>query len=141
MAPLESEPRLAESDARAAPAPAVHADPRNLAAILGWILSAAVAFHAAYAWKNGGPFAVIYLFAMVQLAQVKSWRKAYYCGLAVGFLIAILQLAFFWKIFSGGAVALWYVYAFWLGLFVATAGACLRRLHSRWAWLLVPFIW
>ncbi|MGO8926155.1 MAG: nitrilase-related carbon-nitrogen hydrolase [Limisphaerales bacterium] len=109
--------------------------------ILFWIMVAAAAFHAAYASVNTSPLIILYLFALLRLAQTDRWRKAFYSGLAVGLLIAVVRLEFFWRLFSGGAVALWLVYAFWIGLFVALARLSLTRLGPRWGWLLVPFIW
>src|SRR5215471_16234807 len=92
--------------------------------ILFWIAIGGVAFHAAYAWSRAGLVVGLYLFALVQLAKTDSWRKAFYSGLALGFLIAVGRLTFFWIIFSVGATALWLVYAFWIGLFVARARSC-----------------
>ena len=112
---------------------------RSWAEPSAWAATAAVAFHAGY-WVLPGLGMVIYLFALVQLIRTARGRGAYYTGLAVGLLIAVGRLTFFWTIFSGGAMALWYVYAFWLGLFVAIAEACRRRLGDR-AWWLVPFLW
>ena len=109
--------------------------------MLFWIMVAVAAFHAAYASANTSFLIVLYLFALLQLAQADRWRKAFYSGLAVGLLIAVVRLQFFWRIFSGGAVALWLVYAFWIGLFVALARLCLVRLGPRWGWLLIPFVW
>jgi apolipoprotein N-acyltransferase len=106
-----------------------------------WILVAAGAFHAAYAWGKASWLMIVYLFALLQLARSGSWRKTYYAGLAVGFLIATIRLAFFWRIFSGGAIGLWYVYAFWIGLFVALAGVWLKAPVFAWRWLLIPFLW
>lgn len=114
---------------------------KALARTLFWITVAAAAFHGAYASVNGSLLIVLYLFALLQLAPTDHWRKAFYSGLAVGLLIAAVRLAFFWRIFSGGAAALWLVYAFWLGLFVALARLCLGRLGPRWGWLLIPFAW
>ena len=111
------------------------------ARILFWIIVAVAAFHAAYASAYASFLAVVYLFALLQLAQADRWRKAFYSGLAVGLLIAVVRLQFFWRLFSGGAVALWLVYAFWIGLFVALARVCLARLGPKWAWLLIPFVW
>jgi apolipoprotein N-acyltransferase len=102
---------------------------------------AVTAFHAAYAFTNGSLLMLVYLFALLQLARTDRWRKAFYPGLAVGLLIGAGRLEFFWRIFSGGAVALWFVYAFWIGLFVAVARLCLGRLGSKWGWVLIPFIW
>ena len=110
-------------------------------ALFFWIIVAAAAFHAAYASASTSPLMVLYLFALLRLAQTDRWRKAFYPGLAVGFLIAAVRLAFFWRLFSGGALALWLVYAFWIGLFVALARLCLVRLGLRWGWLLIPFVW
>jgi apolipoprotein N-acyltransferase len=110
-------------------------------AILFWIIVAAAAFHAAYASVSTSPLIILYLFALLRLAQTDRWRQAFYSGLAVGLLIAVLRLAFFWPLFSGGALALWLVYAFWIGLFVALARLCLGILGPNWAWLLIPFLW
>jgi apolipoprotein N-acyltransferase len=109
--------------------------------MLFWMVVASASFHAAYTWANAGCLTLFYLFALLHLAQAKSWRGAFYSGLGVGFLIAAVQLAFFWRIFSGGAVALWLVYAGWIGLFVALARLCLLRLPEKWGWLLLPFLW
>jgi apolipoprotein N-acyltransferase len=109
--------------------------------ILLWITVAAAAFHAAYASASTSPLIVLYLFALLQLACADKWRKAFYPGLAVGLLIAAVRLAFFWRIFAGGAGALWLVYAFWIGLFVALARLCLRQIGPKWGWVLIPFVW
>jgi apolipoprotein N-acyltransferase len=106
-----------------------------------WIAIGALAFHAAYTWSQFGPIIGLYLFALVQLAKANSWRKAFYSGLALGLLIAVLRLDFFWTIFSGGAVALWLVYAFWIGVFVALARLCITRFSGGFGWLMVPFVW
>jgi apolipoprotein N-acyltransferase len=113
----------------------------TIAGMVFWIVVAAAAFHAAYASPNTSFLIVLYLFALLQLAQADRWRKAFYSGLTVGLLIAVVRLEFFWRIFSGGAGALWLVYAFWIGLFVALARLCLVRLGPRWGWLVVPFVW
>jgi apolipoprotein N-acyltransferase len=102
---------------------------------------AVAAFYAAYASAYASLLAVLYHFALLQLAQADRWRQAFYSGLTVGLLIALVRLQFFWRLFSGGAVALWLVYAFWIGLFVALARLCLVRLGPRWGWLLIPFVW
>jgi apolipoprotein N-acyltransferase len=106
-----------------------------------WMAVAAAAFHAAYASAHCSLLIVVYLLALLQLAQTERWRMAFYPGLAVGLLIAAVRLGFFWRIFSGGAVALWLVYAFWIGLFVALARLCIVRLGRVWGWVLIPFVW
>src|ERR1017187_10028485 len=109
--------------------------------ILFWIMVAAASFHAAYASAKTSPLIIVYLFALLQLAQTDRWRKAFYSGLAVGLLIAAVRLGFFWTLFSGAAVTLWIIYAFWLGVFVALARLCLKRDGPKWGWLLIPFLW
>lgn len=109
--------------------------------MLFWIMVAVAAFHAAYASGTTSFLITFYLFALLQLARADRWRKAFYSGLTVGLLIAVVRLQFFWRIFSGGAFALWLVYAFWIGLFVALARLCLVRLGPRCGWLLIPFVW
>ena len=109
--------------------------------ICGWITVAVVAFHSAYSSAHLSWLMVLYLFALLQLARADTWRKAFYPGLAVGVLIASSRLTFFWRIFGGGAMALWLVYAVWVGLFVALARLCLRRLGNRWGWAFIPLVW
>jgi apolipoprotein N-acyltransferase len=110
--------------------------PSSTAVVVGfwtlafWVIVAGAAFHAAYAVPQAGYLVLLYLVALMKLAQAGTWRRAYYAGLAVGFLLATVRLAFFWRIFSAGAIALWYVYAFWIGLFTALAGICLRRVPT-----------
>jgi apolipoprotein N-acyltransferase len=106
-----------------------------------WIAVAVGAFHAAYGFAHASFLIVLYLFALLQLARAATWRQAFYPGLAVGLLIAVGRLGFFWRIFGGGAAALGMVYALWIGLFVALARLCLRRVSPRWGWVLVPFVW
>jgi apolipoprotein N-acyltransferase len=108
---------------------------------LFWIALAAAAFHAAYASASLSFLVILYLFALVQLATADGWRRAFYSGLAVGLLVAAVRLAFFWRIFSGGAGALWMVFAFWVGLFVVLARLCLVRFSPKWGWLLIPWVW
>ena len=112
---------------------------RTYARTLTWMAVAVGAFHAAYASAYASLLMLVYLFALLQLAHADRWRLAFYPGLAVGLLIAGVRLAFFWRIFSGGACALWLVYALWIGLFVTLARLCFRR--AKWGWLLLPLVW
>ena len=98
-------------------------------------------FLAAYAGATGSLLILFYLFALAQLARSNTWRQRCYSGLAVGLLIAVFRPAFFWHVFSAGSVALWYVFAFWIGLFVGVAGLCLKRLGAVAGFLLMPFLW
>ncbi|HWI59588.1 MAG TPA: hypothetical protein VNZ22_20335, partial [Bacillota bacterium] len=109
--------------------------------LLIWTLVAAGAFHAAYLTAHASFLIVFYLLGLVQLAQAETWRRALYSGFAVGVLIAVPQLEFFWRIFSVGAIALWVVYSVWIALFVVMARLCLRRLPGPWNWVLLPVLW
>jgi len=109
--------------------------------LLCWTAIAAAAFHGAYASAHTSILVVLYLYALLRLARADRWRQAFYSGLAAGFLIAVARLAFFWRLFSAGAIGLWLIYAFWVGLFVALARLCLRRFGAPGGWLLIPFVW
>lgn len=106
-----------------------------------WIVVAAISFHLAYQFASLSFLILGYLFGMAQLTQAETWRRAFYSGLTVGFLIAIGWLAFFWRIFHLGSVAFWFVYAFWTGLFAVLGWACFSRFRSNWRWLVLPFLW
>lgn len=116
--------------------PEPHSTPTPVASPAGWrhaLLWSSIAIASLYFAFTSATYApflsVSYLFALVQLAQADSWRKAFYPGLAAGFTAGALRLGFFWTIFGWGALALWLVYAFWIALFVALArmGLKLRR--------------
>lgn len=105
------------------------------------VAGATLCFHFAYGIPHLSVAMVGYLFCLMQLAQATTWRRAFYPGLLVGLLTAGPQLHFFRGIFGGGAVALWLVVAFWIGLFVAFARLCFLRLGVPRALLCVPFLW
>src|ERR1043166_2284810 len=106
-----------------------------------WALIAILAFHGAYALPQTGFLILAYLIALLQLSRASTSRQAFYSGLAVGFGIAAIQMYCFVQIFSVGAVALWYVLGFWIGLFVVLARQCFRHFHCWRAWAIVPFLW
>src|SRR6185369_7475649 len=89
--------------------------------MLFWIVTAATAFHLSYLSPTSSLLIILYVFGLVQLSRASTGRKAFYSGLAVGLLIAAVRLGFFWQIFSAGAIALWFVYSFWIGLFTCLA--------------------
>jgi apolipoprotein N-acyltransferase len=106
-----------------------------------WVAVAALSFHAAYTIAGAGFLLVVYLFALLQLSRGETWRQAWYAGLATGVLAGAPQLAFFWRIFGGAAVALWMVYALWIGLFVALARLARRELGERWGLAAAAVFW
>src|SRR6266480_2582239 len=99
-----------------------------------------VAFHLAYGFPPLSFLIVVFLYGLFQLAALPTPRKAFYFGLVIGYAVYAPHLTFFWTIFGWPAVALWTVLAFWLGLFVALARVCRRRL-GRLSVVLVPFVW
>ena len=109
-----------------------------------FIVGAAACFHAAYWPTNFGllHLAIVgYVICLVQLSRMATTRQAYYAGLITGFLCVAPQLICFWKIFGPGAVALWYVLGFWIGVFTATTSAAFRRFGPVKTAILVPFVW
>lgn len=121
---------------RAKPSKVARAGP-----MIAWALLAAVAFHLSYGSSFLAILAVVYLFALVQLSGADTARKAFYAGLAVGLLIAVGRLDFFWKLFGPAAVALWLVYAFWIGLFVLLAREARQKLPKPAVLLALPTLW
>src|SRR5271165_4565334 len=87
-----------------------------------WLALAVGCFHAAYTslkYPAAGLLIFGYAFALVQLTNQRTVRRAFYFGLAAGFLCYAPQLLFFFEIFNVAAVVLWLVLAFWVGLFAA----------------------
>lgn len=118
--------------------------PLNWKKSLLWLLLAVGCFHAAYTsikFPAAGLLIFGYALGMVQLTNQATVRRAFYFGLATGFLCYGPQLWFFFKIFNVAAVVLWLVLAFWVGLFTAIVCGSIRRWgKARAAWL-IPIVW
>ena len=109
-----------------------------------WLVLAVACFHAAYTstkFPAAGLFIFGYAYFLVRLTDQPSVRRAFYFGLATGFLCYAPQLFFFWRIFNAAAIALWLVLAFWIGLFTAIICGCIRRWGKIQAMWLVPIAW
>jgi apolipoprotein N-acyltransferase len=109
-----------------------------------WLVIAVASFHAAYTsgqYPAAGLMIFGYALALVRLAGQPTVRRAFYFGLATGYLCYAPQLAFFWSIFGPAAIVLWFVVAFWIGLFTAMVYGCTRRWGKARAMWLVPVIW
>ena len=109
-----------------------------------WLVLAVACFHAAYTsikFPLLGLLIFGYAYFLVQLTNQPTVRRAFYFGLATGFLCAAPQLLFFWNIFGPAAIVLWLVFAFWVGLFTAISYGCARRWGKIKAAWLIPFIW
>jgi hypothetical protein len=102
---------------------------------------AVVSFSLAYAFTGCALLTVVFFCCLFPLARLRTRRLAYYFGWGIGAAVYTPHLLFFWKIFGGGAIALWYILPFWLGLFVMLGRACLFRFGpAAWA-CLAPFLW
>jgi apolipoprotein N-acyltransferase len=109
-----------------------------------WLVLAVASFHAAYTSTRhpaAGLLIVGYAYFLVRLTDQPSVRRAFYFGLAAGFLCYAPQLFFFWRIFNAAAIVLWLVLAFWIGLFTAIVCGCIRRWGKAKAMWLIPAVW
>ena len=110
-----------------------------------WLAFAVACFHLAYASIQFPAAGLLdfwlCLFGLVRLTDQPTVRRAFYFGLATGFLCYAPQLFFFWHIFGPAAIALWLVLAFWVGLFTAIVCGSIRRWGKARALWLVPFVW
>ncbi|HEX7578350.1 MAG TPA: nitrilase-related carbon-nitrogen hydrolase [Verrucomicrobiae bacterium] len=101
-------------------------------------------FHGAYTslkYPAAGLLIFGYAYGLVRLTDQPSVRRAFYFGLAAGFLCFAPQLFFFWHIFNAAAVVLWLVLAFWIGLFAAIVCGSIRRWGKVKAAWLIPIVW
>ncbi len=109
-----------------------------------WLALAVACFQAAYTSIHhpaAGLLIFGYAYGLVKLTDQPNVRRAFYFGLAAGFLGYAPQLFFFWRIFSVASVALWLVLAFWIGLFTAIVCGCNRRWGKTKAAWLIPVVW
>ena len=109
-----------------------------------WLVLAVACFHAAYTslkFPAAGLLIFGYAFGLVRLTDQPTVRRAFYFGLATGFLCYAPQLFFFWRIFNAAAIVLWLVLAFWIGLFAAIVCGCIRRWGKAKTLWLVPIVW
>ena len=109
-----------------------------------WLALAVACFHGAYTsihFPAAGLLIFGYAFGLVKLTDQPNVRRAFYFGLATGFLCYAPQLFFFFRIFSVAAMVLWLVLAFWVGLFAAIVCGSARRWGKvKTAWL-IPIVW
>ncbi|MBI3863416.1 MAG: hypothetical protein HY290_16115, partial [Planctomycetia bacterium] len=107
-----------------------------------WLLTvlAVAAFEAAYEYETAAGLIVVYLACLFSLAWVKTPRRAFYLGLAIGTATAGLQLTFFYGIFGPMAMGLWAILGLWIALFLLLARIVVERWPHRGAmWL--PVLW
>jgi len=109
-----------------------------------WLIIAVACFHAAYA-SIRHPAARLLIFGyalgLVRLADQPTVRRAFYFGLATGFLCYAPQLYFIGDLFGPAAIVLWIVLAFWVGLFTAIVCGAIRRWGRAKVLWLIPAVW
>jgi apolipoprotein N-acyltransferase len=113
----------------------------GLLAALCCAAGAVVSFTLAYAFSGCAFLTVGFMACLFPLARLGTRRRAYYFGLGIGLAVYTPHLYFFKETFSWGAVALWYILPFWLGIFLMLGRSCLLRFGPvAWA-CLAPFLW
>jgi apolipoprotein N-acyltransferase len=119
--------------------------PISMPLALGVMACGLICFEAAY--YSAGRSATLgcliagWPISLAQLARLATARRAFYAGLATGFLAVAPQLECFWRIFGAAAIPLWLVLAFWIATFAGLSQAMLARLGAKWTALLLPFLW
>ena len=109
-----------------------------------WLAVAVMCFSAAYTSLTppaAGLMIFGYAVALTRLGDQPTVRRAFYFGLAAGFLCCASQLFFLFRIFNVAALVLWLVLAFWSGLFTALVGGIHGRFGKKTAAWLIPFVW
>ncbi len=106
-----------------------------------WTITAVTAFHLAYLTPVLAPAVVVYVYALLRLADHPNGRLAFYPGMAVGFLTAAYQLFFFAGIFKTAAVVLWLIPGLWIALFVILVRQMKQVWGTKPGLLLAPVLW
>src|ERR1035437_6429421 len=109
-----------------------------------WLALAVACFHLAYTslkFPAAGLLIFGYAYFLVRLTDQPNVRRAFYFGLATGYLCYAPQLFFMWRIFGPLAIVLWLVLAFWIGLFTAIVCGSIRRWGKVKAGWLIPIVW
>jgi apolipoprotein N-acyltransferase len=107
-----------------------------------WLsVTAVAAFQLAYGIHALSFLIAVYLWCVFELTRLPSARQASYFGLGVAMLAYAPQSLFLWKIFGPAAVALWFVLAFWVRMFVILGRSCRQKCGRVGAALLIPFLW
>ncbi len=113
----------------------------SLKSALPLAIAAVASFHLAYEIPACSVLTIVFIFCLFRLTHLETARQAFYMGLSIGLLIFAPQLSFFWTIFGPGAIALWFVLAFWIALFLFLGRACLVRFGPIMLGCAAPFLW
>lgn len=121
--------------------PPLSFQPLRFRATLAWLLISTAAFHIAYAAPALACFMLVFLFGLIQLSRVRTSRNAMNIGWLCGLIVYGPQLSFFWTVFGPGAITLWLVLGFWIGLFLVTLRQANLYLGQTAATILAPVLW
>jgi len=106
-----------------------------------FVALAAGSFHIAYAFPPLAFVIVGWLYGLFRLSEVGTARQAFWIGAVAALAAFVPHVAWFWTLFKFGAIALWMVLAFWIGLFVVVVRFVREQLGFKAACLLAPFVW
>ncbi len=113
----------------------------NLKQTVLYSVGAIASFHLAHTFAQCSFLIAVYLFCLFRLSNLKTSRRAFYIGFAIGMAIFAPKLRFFWNIFNAAAIALWAVLAFWIGLFLLLAQLARKQFGAKNFVIIVPFLW
>lgn len=109
--------------------------------LVGMVILGAVCFHLSFLRPSLAFLIVGYLGCLFELTRAASGRLAFRAGMALGFLVFVPKLTFFYTLFQFSAVALWAILAFWHGLFVCLGRLTRQGRTAKWSFLLIPALW
>ncbi len=105
------------------------------------VLGALACFHLAQAGWGMGVLIIGFLYCLLQLTEAETFPGLYWSGLLLGLAIYAPQLAFFWGIFGGVAIAFWLILTLWLLGFLLMAWWWRRRYNRLSLALVAPILW
>ena len=105
------------------------------------VLGAAASFHLAFLFAPLCWLVLVYLGCLFELRRVPTARQAFYLGMLVGLGVFVPETGFLWGIFGPAAIPLWFILAFFHGLFLLLLHRVEIRLGTRWAVWLAPILW
>ena len=102
---------------------------------------AILSFNLAYSIPAVSFLVIIYLLCLYELGRLQTGRQAFYLGLITAVGCYAPQAGFMWIIFGPAAIALWFILAFWIALFLVLNRLCRIRFNKLVAALLIPVLW
>ncbi len=100
-----------------------------------------MSFNLAYSIPPLSFLIIIYVLCLCELGRLQTGRQAFYLGLLTAVGCYAPQAGFMWIIFGPAAIALWFILAFWIALFLVLNRLCRIRFSKIVAALLIPVLW